>query len=343
MAAGTAELWAEIPVIDFAAFPVGAAALPASGPTAAQRATAAEIDRVCRVHGFLKLRNTGVSEAHTAAAFDVARELFALPAAHKAAQLAHHDKAAGTNRGYFPPDTEALNSARANDVKEAYNVRRTAMDFRGTPPRFAAEAASFYERATELADRIMLACAVAFGLPPGFFTERHVDKSLCTLRLLHYPPVGDAAAPGDEQQPRGRVRAGEHTDFGCITLLFVDAAGGPEAARGLQVRRPGGGDDWLDVDAEPGTVLVNTGGLLAQWTNDTWIATAHRVVVTPAALAQPRYSIALFVDPDEDVLVECLPGFCGPDRPAKYAPITSKAYLLAKLAEAQRVTSAPPA
>ena len=336
-------LWAEIPVIDFAAFPVGAsAAVSATGPTAAQRATAAEIERVCRVHGFLKLRNTGVSEAHTATAFDAARELFALPAAHKA-KLSHHDKKGGTNRGYFPPDTEALNAARANDVKEAFNVRRTAMDFRGTPPRFAAEAESFYERATELADRVMLACAVALGLEPTFFAERHREKNLCTLRLLHYPPVGDAAAPGDEQQPRGRVRAGEHTDFGLITLLFVDAAGGAEAARGLQVRRPDGADDWLDVDAEPGTVVVNTGGLLAQWTNDAWIATAHRVVVTPAALALPRYSIALFVDPDEDVLVECLPGFCGPDRPAKYAPITSNAYLLAKLAEAQRVTSAPPA
>ena len=120
----------------------------------------------------------------------------------------------------------------------------------------------------------------------------------------------------------------------------MDAAGGPDAARGLQVRRPaaGGGadDDWLDVVAdEPGTVIVNTGGLLAQWTNDAWVATAHRVVVTPAARTAPRYSIAFFTDPDPDVLVECLPAFCSAANPAKYAPITSQAYLLAKLATAQ--------
>lgn len=330
-----------MPTIDFASFPPGTL-LDGGGPSAAQRATAAEIDRVCRVHGFVKLRNTGVSEAHTGAAFDAAKALFSLSAEHKRTRLASVDKNAGTNRGYFAPDTEALNAARANDVKEAFNVRRTAMDYSGAPRGFADEANAFYARATELADRVMLACSVALGLPPGFFASRHREKDLCTLRFLHYPPVGAAAAPGDEAQPRGRVRAGEHTDFGCVTLLFVDSAGGPEAARGLQVRRPGSGDDWLDVDAEPGTVLVNTGGLLAQWTNDEWIATAHRVVVTPAGLEQPRYSIALFVDPDSSVLVECLPGFCGPDKPAKYAPVTSIDYLLAKLAQAQRVTSAPP-
>ena len=331
-------MWRHVPVVDFASFPPGAA-VGAAGPSDAQRATAAEIDRVCRVHGFLKLRNTGVDAA---GAFAAARALFALPAEHKATRLAQRDKLSGANTGYFPPDSEALNAARLNDVKEAFNVRRANTSFVGTPPGFETEAKAFYEQAAELADRVMLACAVALRLPPSFFAERHSLKDLCTLRFLHYPPVGAAAAPGDEAQPRGRVRAGEHTDFGCITLLFVDAAGGAEAARGLQVRRPVGGDDWLDVEAEPGTVLVNTGGLLAQWTNDEWCATAHRVVVTPAGLAQPRYSIAMFIDPDADVLVECLPGFCGPDRPAKYAPITSRDYLIAKLAEAQRVTSAAP-
>jgi isopenicillin N synthase-like dioxygenase len=119
--------------------------------------------------------------------------------------------------------------------------------------------------------------------------------------------------------------------------VFIDSQGGPGAGRGLQVRRPGDAAScWLDVDAEPGTVVVNTGGLLAQWTNDEWRATPHRVVVTPEALTLPRYSIALFFDPDSEVLVECLPAFCSPERPAKYAPITSREYLLAKLAKAQQ-------
>jgi isopenicillin N synthase-like dioxygenase len=191
---------------------------------------------------------------------------------------------------------------------------------------------------------VLLACALALALPLDFFATRTAARDLITLRMLHYPPVADAATPEDVHSRTGRVRAGEHTDFGAITLLFVDASGDAAAARGLQVRRPAAdaahgaaASEWLDIEPEPGTVVVNTGGLLAQWTNDAWVATAHRVVITPEALTSPRFSIALFVvDPDADVLVECLPPFCGPGRPAKYAPITSKAYLLAKLAEAQQ-------
>jgi isopenicillin N synthase-like dioxygenase len=213
---------------------------------------------------------------------------------------------------------------------------------------FEAAASRFYGQAAELADRVLHAMSLALRLPPHFFAPLHAKRDLITLRMLHYPPVGDAATPADVRRARGRVRAGEHTDFGAITLLFVDAGGGAEAARGLQVRRPhaqsrnaAANDDgsWLDVEPEAGTVIVNTGGLLARWTNDAWVATAHRVVVTDAALSQPRHSIALFVDPDAHVLVECLPAFCAPSEgcePARYVPITSEAYLLAKLAEAQQ-------
>ena len=107
------------------------------------------------------------------------------------------------------PNTEALNAARANDVKEAFNVRATAMDWAGTPAAFPAQAESFYAAAAELADRVLIACALALKLPPAFFAERHARRELCTLRLLHYPPVADVAAPGDERNATASVRAGE--------------------------------------------------------------------------------------------------------------------------------------
>jgi isopenicillin N synthase-like dioxygenase len=343
-------LWEEVPCIDFAAFPVGTAAAVDDRwqPSEAQLAVCARIDEVCRVHGFCTLRNTGIPPAELDASFAAGRALFGLDSAAKA-RLAHHDKKTGGNRGYFPFATEALNSGRANDVKEAYNVRRTAMDWAGCPPGFAATQAAMYETAAELADRFLLACAVALGLEPRFFVRRHVDKDLCTLRLLKYPALGDAAAGaaavGGEAEPTSAVRAGEHTDFGAITIVFVSTADGADAAKGLQVRKPGSGPDspacWLDVTPGPGEVVVNTGGLLAQWTNDAWTATAHRVVVTPAALRQPRYSMAFFVDPDSETLIECLPRFCSATAPPKYAPITSKDYLLAKLAEAQQRPGVP--
>ena len=60
------------------------------------------------------------------------------------------------------------------------------------------------------------------------------------------------------------------------------------------------GDDVIAV--------VNTGALLARWTNDRWRATAHRVVAGPGPAA-PRYAIAAFVDPDADAEIAVHPSF----------------------------------
>jgi isopenicillin N synthase-like dioxygenase len=123
------------------------------------------------------------------------------------------------------------------------------------------------------------------------------------------------------------------------TFLFVHPDHGPE---GLQIKSVAGGevgggaggeqDGWRDVvlptTKEP-VLIVNTGALLARWTNDEWKATAHRVVVADAAAAaRSRYSIACFIDPDSDALVEVHPRY-GAD--IRYKPIKSMDYLLMKL------------
>ena len=84
-----------------------------------------------------------------------------------------------------------------------------------------------------------------------------------------------------------QVRAGEHTDYGSITLLFQDSRGG------LQVKSPSG--EFVDATPIEGTVVVNAGDLLARWSNDTIRSTLHRVVEPPTGAGDPypaRYSIA---------------------------------------------------
>jgi isopenicillin N synthase-like dioxygenase len=68
------------------------------------------------------------------------------------------------------------------------------------------------------------------------------------------------------------------------------------------------------------------------WTNDRWISTLHRVANPPrdAALGSRRQSIVFFYQPNYDALIECLPGCCGPEHPAKYAPVTSGEHRLRK-------------
>jgi hypothetical protein len=115
----------------------------------------------------------------------------------------------------------------------------------------------------------------------------------------------------------------------------------------------GQGVRWKDVvipssdgqDDDDFGAVINTGAMLARWTNDHWKATAHRVVVPDEdAARKDRYSIAFFVDPDVDQLIEVDDRFkrtitdsestSGVDsRPFAYEPITSQDFIHMKLRE----------
>jgi isopenicillin N synthase-like dioxygenase len=82
------------------------------------------------------------------------------------------------------------------------------------------------------------------------------------MTAFYYPPLSKAPA-------LGQLRGGAHTDFGSITFVYAH----PSAA-GLQVWT---GSDWADVPLVPGTLVVNIGDLMAQWTNNRCVSTLHRV------------------------------------------------------------------
>lgn len=94
---------------------------------------------------------------------------------------------------------------------------------------------------------------------------------------------------------------------------------------------------WLDVPVPSGaTAIVNTGALMARWTNDVWRATAHRVVVTSEQQAREvRFSVACFFDPDPDSVIEVHPKFVPEGDDPKYEPISARDYEWRKLKEAR--------
>lgn len=144
---------------------------------------------------------------------------------------------------------------------------------------------SFFTTCAALHTQVMRAIALGLGLPDERFFDSFVDAADNNLRLLHYP-----ATPADTwvREP-GQVRAGAHTDYGTITLLFQDLRGG------LQVRSPNG--NWVDATPIDGTIVINAGDLLARWSNDTIHSTEHQVVEPPTKVVEageypPRYSCA---------------------------------------------------
>ena len=93
-------------------------------------------------------------------------------------------------------------------------------------------------------------------------------------------------------------------------------------------------NQWLDAVPVPGTVVINSGDLLEQWTNGQYQSTVHRV--QPVTGQRSRYSIAFFVDPDDAVWVEPLPAFVDDNHPSRYPGTTAKDHILKKLNQSHK-------
>jgi isopenicillin N synthase-like dioxygenase len=172
--------------------------------------------------------------------------------------------------------------------EEAFNVGKESVW--ATQTAFQQVMLEFYELGrTVVSPQVLRAFAIALQLPEDFFTLKHGQNHF--LRLLHYPPL--TAAP-----EVGQLRAGEHTDYGSITLLLQDAIGG------LEVRTRSG--EWIAAPPIPGTIVVNVGDAMQRWTNDRLCSTPHRVrIPTGEDAGRSRYSVALFCDPNPDVELAC--------------------------------------
>lgn len=287
-----------IPIIDFSPFFESEA-----GRSAVGRA----VYRAAHETGFMYLRGHAIPAAEIAEAFAMARAFFQQSVEEKERYLR-----TGGNFGYQSVAKEALDPTQPPDLKEDFTMRNAlGMSEAVWPsPEFRGVAVGFYQRCRALAGDVMQAFAVALELPPDFFDDKHTGLTQ-TLRFLHYPP--------SKQPQTGQLGAGAHTDYGTLTLLFQDNAGG------LEVKDADG--RWVPAPPVEDAIVVNTGDLLARWSNDVFRSTFHRVLVRPESAAAGRQSIAFFSDPDPEVVVETIPSCVTVENPARYGPITAGAHI----------------
>ncbi|MFN6536072.1 MAG: isopenicillin N synthase family dioxygenase [Nostoc sp. EkiNYC01] len=287
-----------IPVIDLSDF--------TNGNATTRQAVVKEIYQTCHEIGFMYLQNSGISKDLIEQVFTYNKSFFNKPLEVKQKQ-AWSDEF--SNTGYVSIERERLDPNQPGDLKEAFNISKqgaVAMD---------ACIVAFYDSCTKLANTVLQTFALALDLPEDFLTTRH-NQNNHTLRSLHYPPLQTPPKPG-------QVRAGEHSDYGSITLLFQDNVGG------LEVRTTAG--EWIEAAAIDDTVIVNTGDLMQRWTNHVFCSTKHRVMIpNDDRINQSRYSIAFFCHPNDDIEIACLES-CQKERSPIYPPILAGEYLLSRL------------
>jgi isopenicillin N synthase-like dioxygenase len=310
------EAMNSIPVIDIAALVKG---LPEEA-----RVTVKALGDACREVGFFYVSGHGVPPDLIARVFAMSAAFFAAPAAIRAATSF---SGPGGNRGYIRLGGETLDPGKPADVKEAFNIGLelepddpellAGAPFRAANlwpdmPGFRDIMLDYFNRVWRLGRELHRGFALDLGLDADFF-ETRLDRPNATLRLLHYPPV-------EGPLPDGQLGAGVHTDYGNVTLLMTDSVGG------LMVQDRSG--RWRDAPVIPGAFICNIGDCLMRWSNDVYVSTPHKVV-SPKGL--DRYSVAFFLDPNPDAVVECLPTCVDGNRPARYPPITGADFLRSRL------------
>lgn len=260
--------------------------------------------------------------------------------------------------GVTKEEVDADRQGEGQDMKESLEIGREGVE--GFPNRWPEEhkenglqgfretMLEFFERCRQLHEVVMRGIALGMGFPAEYFDSFVADGDN-TLRLLHYPSISASAL-----QSGLETRAGAHTDFGSLTFLFQDDCGG------LQVEKPEEPGLWIDVQPVKNAIIVNSGDLLARWSNDLIRSTLHRVIEPPdqkgsVSLEEicdkgqqvykrgsddkvtdveypARYSVAYFCNPDFDDWIEALPGTWGGEKgEKKYEGVNSGDYLAQRL------------
>lgn len=196
-------------------------------------------------------------------------------------------------------------STGAPDHKESYQMQFGAgMEGRWLPeddlPGFREVALNFMKSCQAVSEKLMICFARGLCLPDDYFVKAHdvsEPDSQTVARLLHYFET--------PQSTTGEIwhRAGAHTDWDFVTLLFQKAGqSGLEICPGREVSTSFGyGDTWTKVEPDPecNAIICNIGDLLMSWSDDRFKSTFHRVKAPcePGDYYGERYSIAYFNQP----------------------------------------------
>jgi isopenicillin N synthase-like dioxygenase len=297
-----------------------------------RRAVALQVREACETIGFFAVRGHRVPSVTIEGMRSTARAFFDLPLPRKMEVARPRPE---QNRAYHAEGTETLARLAGNesppDYKEVFAIGPPDVPpddpwyhqqpgaypnyapnlWPTEPATFATCWRSYWAAMEELQDAVCRVFANALDLPDDWFV-RHLDRHCSMLRALNYPEQAKRPQPG-------QLRAGAHTDLGMLTILKNEAADG-----GLEVRDLDG--RWHQAPVVEDGFIVNIGDLLMRWTNDRFVSTLHRVANPVQGGGKRRLSIAYFVAPNYDSVIECLPTCQSPGNPAKYPSITVAGY-----------------
>lgn len=244
--------------------------------------------------GFATLIGHGIPTQVLHSCYEAARRMFS----YSDEYLSERYETPGNGRqtGFTPMHVEHAKDCDHGDEKRFWHVREELKpgDSRVDDPRwiqniwptevpeFKIHMTGLFRRIFGLSMEVHGALDEFLALPPGTLAGT-TKQGVSLLRVLHYPAL-EADAKG--------MRSSAHEDINLVTFLVA------ATASGLEVRTRDG--NWVRVNEEPGSIVLNVGDMLQMLTCWRMVSTKHRVV----NLSGERYSMPLFVHPRNKVILD---------------------------------------
>ena len=303
----------DLPLIDIGAY--------LSDPEAALPGVARQLRDCCESVGFLMLANHGL-DAEIDRGVRATMQLRQLPEEHKRALVMGSPHLA-PGVGLLQEGNRVLPARALPNFNESFVVKRelgprnVTLDDAPWPPsvegfdgqEFEAAARALAEAYERLSLRLLPAFAVALGLPPEHFAGS-ARAPVYRMRLASYAPT-----------PSGHFGINPHVDTSFFTLLAsTDLQGLVLFGKRKKAWLRASNAVHLNGVPVARPLVVNTGQLLAQLTNDAWLPTRHFAV--NAEGEDLRISLPFFFNLDATAPIGVLPHFASPEKPAKYPTVS---------------------
>ncbi|KAL9241491.1 hypothetical protein vseg_015600 [Gypsophila vaccaria] len=263
------------------------------------------LKEACTKWGCFRLINHGVPNKLTAEMKSSVQTMFDRPA-----EIKRSNKEVVAGSGYMAPsEVNPLYEAFGLfDVAHAASVLRFCDGLQlSTNTREVIE--RYAEAITKLAADIASKLATSMGL-----TDYSFDNWPLQFRINKYTFTPESIGSSGVQI---------HTDSGFLTILQDD-----ENIGGLEVMDPTGA--FVPVDPLPDTFLVNLGDIAVPWSNGELRNVQHRVQCKDVGI---RFSVATFLSPAPETVIEAHPKFLKADQPPLYAPFTYEQFRKIRAAE----------
>jgi len=302
-----------------------------------------QLQEACERVGFYQLVGHGISRQVTDEILTSTRDFHALDTTTKLAiQMDRPDHPVG-GVGYLGYGNHKLPKRSTSNQNASFLVKkdhRIGFEDNQWPPgrpNFRTTVEKYGGIMTGLAKKVLPIYAVALDLPkPKEYFDDAFQEPFYRLRLSHYPPMNTEATTNntnESENPAAAVAASRsskqqsfgispHVDTSFMTLLLTD--GTPGLTFYSHPR-----NEWIQMppmtpttkeEAEEVPLIINTGELLRQWSNDRFLSVRH--FVSPP-LETHRYSVICFLTAHSDYSMTCFPTCCNTTtNPPKYPPFS---------------------